>query len=262
VSTEELARGGSGGEFVDPRAWAKETTSQPNFEGRRPNGSVPLDGPLASLFDESRPTLRDDGAISAQAAVALQAVGPAGRRTPPSIPDALAGPTPGPEALASVLEPTPSPRTRAGTKTMAKAAAPTAVRQNKLLIGMLIGLAVLAVAVTAPVLAKRQSVKRAASHAASTGSRRAPPVPKAGEPAVSPVARAGQPQLEMLAPPKHVQALQQPVRARPSPPKVPRPRARPRAKAADDSAASGEEAEGAPTGDDSAPEASEAPEGQ
>jgi serine/threonine protein kinase len=259
VSPEELAASGSGGEFVDPRAWAKETTNQPLVDGRRPTGSVPLDGPIASLFDESRPTLRDDGAISAQAAVALQAVGTSGRRTP-SVPDAaLAGPTPGPEALASVLEPTPSPAARP------KGAPPlSAVRANKLLMGMLIGLVVLAVAVTAAVLAKRQSVKRAARHASASATRLPASGEKPGQPGVRPLGPTGQPQLEMLAAPKQVQAFQQPVRARPNQPKIPRPRARRRPRPADNGAPAAAEAEeeADTSADDPATEASEAAEGQ
>jgi serine/threonine protein kinase len=129
LSPEELsAPGGEGGDFVDPRAWAIEAGSGPSGAGQRPTGSLPLE-------DGGRQTLRDDGAIAEQAAQAMLS-SPSPRRTP-SVPSAgFGGPTPGPEALAAILEPLPA--ARAAKKS-----------SRGLLVGVLVGVVVLAAAALA-----------------------------------------------------------------------------------------------------------------
>ena len=259
VSPDELGSGGSGGEFVDPRAWATDITNHSHAEGRRPTGSVPLDSPIFD-DDDTRETLRDDGVISKQAATALQAV----RRTPSTSDAVLGGPTPGPEALAAVLEPTPSPAVRgtALNKPAPRLALAMAmVRGNRLLLAMVIGLVVLAIALTAAVVAKRQSMKRASRHASNTGSHAGAEAGPLGQPTVQPLGPAGQPTVEQM--PR--QALQQPQRIRPSQPKTNRhARARAKAPAAgdrdneNDSEAAGGDAEGGEADEPSSP-AVEAP---
>ncbi|MES1171837.1 MAG: serine/threonine-protein kinase [Bacteroidota bacterium] len=176
VSPDELSpAGGSGGDFVDPRAWAIETTSQP--VDRRPTGSLPLGSAHAGgEGDDSRPTLRDDGAIAAQAAQAFQRKDDSandsgnGRRgdnkngnrngnktvKKPTVPeDVFGGPTPGPESLAAILEPMPP--------AVAKKTGARPRSSRRLVIAMVMGLVALAAATAAAVMAKRRAVMRASS---------------------------------------------------------------------------------------------------
>ncbi|MBC8132674.1 MAG: protein kinase [Deltaproteobacteria bacterium] len=159
VSPDELSpAGGAAGDFVDPRDWAVETSSQPVIPGRRPTGSLPLGTPRTgtsyATFDDRRPTLRDPDPMGIQAAQAMSVAQP-GRKTPPSADDVF-GPTPGPETLASVLEPTPGPFA-------AKAKGDDKARASRtIVLAMVAGLVLLAAAVTGAVLVKRQSVMRAA----------------------------------------------------------------------------------------------------
>ncbi len=155
VSPEELSpAGGSGGEFVDPRAWAVETTNQPIAEGWRPTGSLPLNNGSSKPFvHDGRPTLKDDADVARIASRAFGA-SPRQSRTTPAVPDnAFGGPTPGPESLAAVLEPAPAPTAK---KPVGKTRS-----SHGLLIAMLIGLGLLAAGVATAVLIKRQSVLRA-----------------------------------------------------------------------------------------------------
>jgi serine/threonine-protein kinase len=151
----ELSGGQAGGDFVDPRGWAIETSSQPHAPGHRPTGSVPLGDLFAISGDEGRPTLRDANPTG------LQAFGSArnerARGSQPGGSDAFGGPTPGPEALASVLEPMPEtvPGKSGARKWSSRA----------MVIAMIAGLVVLAAAVTASVAMKRRSVLRSAGAA-------------------------------------------------------------------------------------------------
>jgi serine/threonine-protein kinase len=120
---------GDGGDFIDPRAWAEE----------RLTPALGID-----QFDEmERNTIRDDGAIAAQAAEARKTG--RGLQTLSAIDDAeLGGPTPGPESLASVLEPSVATR----------AAPPPPRRARYFLIGAVIGVAILVAAFAAMVTRK------------------------------------------------------------------------------------------------------------
>jgi serine/threonine-protein kinase len=159
VSPDELSPPGGSDDFVDPRAWAIETNNSPVAPDRRPTGSLPLGTPRTGIgpgssFDERRPTLRDPHPVGLHAE-AFQSAQKA-RRTPSVAGDALAGPTPGPETLASVLEPTPPP---APMKRDDHPRGPGRSSRN-VVITMVAGLVILAAAVTTTVLVKRQSVLR------------------------------------------------------------------------------------------------------
>jgi eukaryotic-like serine/threonine-protein kinase len=149
LGPEDLSSGGGGsfGDFIDPRAWAIEAGQA--VTGKRPTGALPLIDQL-SPFEEGRPTLRDDGAIASQAAEARQTAAAAARNTPATshVPASLAGPTPGPETLAAVLE----PETLSGTKAKQQRLIPLPMRP--LVIGVAIAVVVLGAAV-AVVVASR-----------------------------------------------------------------------------------------------------------
>ena len=164
VSPGELSAdgsdGGDGDGFVDPRAWAIETNSAAVGPGRRPTGSLPLGTPRTGIpgagsvsFDDHRPTMRDHHPVGLHAEAFESAA--KSRRTPSVPGDALAGPTPGPDTLASVLEPTPAPG--------AVQAGVSRASSRTLVIVMVAGLVVLAAAVTGAVLVKRKSVMSAVS---------------------------------------------------------------------------------------------------
>jgi serine/threonine-protein kinase len=139
---------GGGGGFIDPRAWSTE----------RMTPAMGLEQLDRQLEEDQRRTVRDEGEISAQAAEARK-TGRSQRALPVvDLPyDALGGPTPGPESLASVLEPTgpsvagPSPARRAG---------------RSFLIGVVIGVVILGAAIAAMV-AKRSAAASAAQHHSS-----------------------------------------------------------------------------------------------
>lgn len=95
------------GEFIDPRAWSIEAAA--SSSGRRSTGSVPLPG-SAGPRDATRAVVKDNGEIAAQAAEAWQVAQARGQ--PPNRPVAASdlAATPGPEALANVLEPLSDPQ--------------------------------------------------------------------------------------------------------------------------------------------------------
>jgi serine/threonine-protein kinase len=82
--------GGGGGDFIDPRGWANERFT-------------PVVGVDQIEGMEARDTINDAGSIIAQAAQARDTI--ATQSAAEAVDAALGGPTPGPEALASVLEP-------------------------------------------------------------------------------------------------------------------------------------------------------------
>jgi serine/threonine protein kinase len=140
---------GDGGDFIDPRGWSTERMTPAM-------GLEQLDRQL----DEERRTARDSGNISAQAAAARE-TGRSHRKIPavdPAMDAAIGGPTPGPESLASVLEPTgpsvarPAPSRKAG---------------RSFLIGVAIGVAILGAAVAAMVAKKNVSGGGSTSHHSS-----------------------------------------------------------------------------------------------
>jgi eukaryotic-like serine/threonine-protein kinase len=160
VSPGELASAeGGSGDFVDPRAWAVETTNNPLVPGHRPTGSLPLDPAPAAAADDGRPTLRDASPMDREALQALQSAR-MGRGTPVTklMDDALAGPTPGPETLAAVLEPLPE-------RAVKKPGTPVRPSSRTIIIVVVAGLVVLASVVFALVLFKRRSTTRAAGTA-------------------------------------------------------------------------------------------------
>ena len=125
-SADDGKRPDQGG-MIDPRAWAVETTSQPTGPQSAPRTAPATPGrrtaAALAVAEEARPTLKDDATIAAQAARAFSSVD--GRRTPstPGMPAPLVGAgTPGPETLASVLEPLPS-----GSPSVTRTAAPVAL---------------------------------------------------------------------------------------------------------------------------------------
>jgi serine/threonine-protein kinase len=120
------------GDFIDPRGWAQERFT-------------PAMG-LEQLDALERNTLRDDGEIAAQAAEA-RATGRSQRAIPVVNDAELGGPTPGPESLASVLE--PSVATSVTSQPSRRAA-------RSFLIGVAIGVVILGAAVAAMV-AKRST---------------------------------------------------------------------------------------------------------
>jgi serine/threonine-protein kinase len=140
LDTDELSPGdaprpqgsGSEGDFIDPRGWSQE----------RLTPSMGIDQLDAQLEAERR-TVRDTGEIAAQAAEARKT----GRsyRVVPTVDEALTGPTPGPESLASVLE--PSEATHADDVPPRKAG-------RSFLIGVAIGVVILGAAVAAMVAKK------------------------------------------------------------------------------------------------------------
>jgi len=184
LSPDELSpAGGSDGDFVDPRGWAVETSSQPNLPTRRPTGSLPLITPLttpsplpsarsramppnavpSAPVSDKRPTLRDAIPMGLEAAQAFLAARRERRSSKSasalesaSAPgaDALTGSTPGPETLASVLEPMPVPAAPRFVLGILGIRPPRAV-----VIAVAAGL-VLAVVVTVTVAIKRPSAGR------------------------------------------------------------------------------------------------------
>jgi serine/threonine protein kinase len=165
LSPEELSPAtGGGDDLVDPRAWAIETTNHPPADGRRPTGSLPLGKLPKVLSEDGRATLIDDGAISVQANEAYEASQQHARRTPSTSEDIFGGPTPGPESLAAVLEPTPVPAVR-------RPRGPFLWSSRRLVSAMVIGLVVLAAAVATAVAVKRQSVIRARAGAPQSETR-------------------------------------------------------------------------------------------
>jgi serine/threonine protein kinase len=155
VSLDELpATTSSGSEFVDPRNWAVEAVSHPIEDGRRPTGSLPLGGLRTRMSEDNRPTVKDDGAIALQAAQAFHSAQT--KRNTPAAPDAVfGGPTPGPEALASVLEPM--------SADSARAAAAKQGASRGLVIGIVIGLVVLVAVVAAAVVIGQRAAGRASN---------------------------------------------------------------------------------------------------
>jgi serine/threonine protein kinase len=145
--------GGAGGlgdgDFIDPRGWATE----------RLTPVVGIDQIDAHIdANARRDTISDAGSIATQAAQARQ-TGRGMSVVPPAtsagaIDAALAGPTPGPEALASALEPAlfgdrPKPRASAGKA------------KRSFLIGAAIGLVLLG-ATMAAVIARKGGAPRSA----------------------------------------------------------------------------------------------------
>lgn len=135
------------GDFIDPRAWASERMT-----------------PAAGLHNlpelEARSPTREGRTITAQAAQARQTGRSPAVTTAPARPaadqgeGALGGPTPGPEALASVLEPSgktggPSkaPRRRSGARSF--------------LIGVAIGVVILGAALAVVVAKKNSGLQQA-----------------------------------------------------------------------------------------------------
>jgi serine/threonine-protein kinase len=119
------------GDFIDPRAWSQE----------RLTPAMGMDQ-LDKKLEEERRTVRDDN-IAAQAAEARH-TGRSHRAIPVVDPE-IGGPTPGPETLASVLEP---------TGPVFEAPPPARKPARSFLIGVAIGVAILGAAVAAMV-AKR-----------------------------------------------------------------------------------------------------------
>jgi serine/threonine protein kinase len=99
--------GGGGSDLIDPRAWADEAGSGSTGRFNRPTGALSLDP------DAARATLKETPAVGSR----MQRTAPAPVKPGPSrqrpVPAAAASnelllrPTPGPDALASVLEPEP-----------------------------------------------------------------------------------------------------------------------------------------------------------
>jgi serine/threonine protein kinase len=130
-----LGGGGDGDDFIDPRAWANERMT-------------PVVGVDQIEGLEGRDTINDAGSIVMQAVHARDTI--ANQSSAEAVDAALGGPTPGPEALAAVLEP-------GSTTTMAPRPAPhpdTAKARRSFLIGAAIGLLLLGVTL-AVMVAKR-----------------------------------------------------------------------------------------------------------
>jgi serine/threonine-protein kinase len=131
---------GLNGDFIDPRAWATERFT-------------PAIG-LQQIDDIERATLKDDDSITIQAAHARQTgrgmhTVPAGGET--SRDPGLDGPTPGPESLASVLEPS-TPMATSATPAKGKGMA-----GRSFLIGAAIGLLLLGAVVAALLVAQNSA---------------------------------------------------------------------------------------------------------
>jgi eukaryotic-like serine/threonine-protein kinase len=143
------------GDFVDPRAWAEE----------RPTGQT---GKMNAI-EERRTTREAPAALPPSGRPAPKIPTPTGnaRKIPPHPPanptNAPVESTPGPESLASVLEPTPGPEV--AVRPLASAARAFAAQgpRRSFLIGALIGVALFGAAV-AVVVSKRSAARPA--HAA------------------------------------------------------------------------------------------------
>jgi eukaryotic-like serine/threonine-protein kinase len=129
--------GGGGGDFIDPRGWASERMT-------------PVVGVDQIEGLEQRDTLADSSSIVMQAAQARDTI--ANQSSAEAVDAALGGPTPGPEALASVLEPGSTAARPAPAPDIAKA-------RRSFLIGAAIGLVLLGVTMAAMI------ARRGGSHA-------------------------------------------------------------------------------------------------
>jgi eukaryotic-like serine/threonine-protein kinase len=124
---------GGGGDFIDPRAWASERMT-------------PVVGVDQIEGIERRDTVNDAGSIFHQATQARDTILDRQAVPPPSMPGSgLGGPTPGPEALANLLEPGAAPKAAPPTS------AATAKARRSFLIGAAIGLLLLGVTMAAMV---------------------------------------------------------------------------------------------------------------
>ena len=192
LGADELG-GGAGSDLIDPRGWAGEANSGPGSMGR-PTGALPVDPanrptlrdapavggkagprPVAERGNSgraqsgngsgknvdragNRPGASGQSGRGGNGAVARPPKGDPmmGRPTPPppgtvaTVPDdddLMNRPTPGPETLAAVLEPAPAP---------VMAAQPGPSKPSKVLIGVLLGVIVLAVVALASIMAARK----------------------------------------------------------------------------------------------------------
>jgi serine/threonine protein kinase len=145
--------GAGGGDFIDPRDWAAERLT-------------PVVGlhELDRVVDKRRDTVSDAGSISAQAAQARQTgreqkvvpqdpivpQAPPPRRSAPRVPAAAVNPTPGPEGLASALEPALAPAASPGQREGGPGKAPG----RSFLVGAFIGILLLGATLIAVVSRK------------------------------------------------------------------------------------------------------------
>jgi hypothetical protein len=141
-----MGGGGDGDDFIDPRAWANERMT-------------PVVGVDQIEGLEQRDTINDAGSIVMQAAQARDTI--ANQTSAEAVDAALGGPTPGPESLASILEPGTVAARPAPTHDMAKA-------RRSFLIGAAIGLLLLG-ATLAVMVAKRGGAHPAGAPAATSG---------------------------------------------------------------------------------------------
>jgi len=148
---------GGAGDFIDPRGWATERQTTPavslseidEIEKRRDTAAD--SGSIATQAAEARQTGREQKAVAGPVAL------PPPRGSAPRMDAVLGGPTPGPEALASALE--PAIADIAAPPIAAKPAKPKGAAGRSFLIGAAIGLVVLGVTLAA-------MVARKGSHAA------------------------------------------------------------------------------------------------
>jgi serine/threonine protein kinase len=153
LSEEDLSPQGGGGrttsgdgDFIDPRAWSQERLT-PSM------GLEQLDAQL----EAERQTARDaSGNIAAQAAEARKTG--RGQKVLPVVDPVLDGPTPGPESLAHVLEPSVANVDRP----------PTRRPGRSFLIGVAIGVVILGAAVAAMVAKKNAGGGMLPEHHSST----------------------------------------------------------------------------------------------
>ncbi len=154
---------GEGGDFIDPRAWADERQTAPAT-------------PAQVHAMEQRPTTRDVPAASAPPPAKrrptptptdVQTRAPSGPQRPVAAPApparSASESTPGPESLASVLEPTPGPQPTARPASAVRKSGPSGPGRS-FLIGALIGTVILGGAVAAIVF--RRGASAGAVHAA------------------------------------------------------------------------------------------------
>jgi serine/threonine-protein kinase len=143
---------GGGGDFIDPRAWASERPTTPAvnlaeidaLEKRR--DPIADGGSIATQAAQARQTGREQKAVAGPVAL------PPPRGSAPRVDAVLGGPTPGPEALASALE--PAIADIAAPPPTARPAKPKAAAGRSFLIGAAIGLVVLGVTLAAMVARK------------------------------------------------------------------------------------------------------------
>jgi hypothetical protein len=163
LSADEL---GSTSDLIDPRGWAIEAGG--SGPSHRPTGSLPLTGQAGGMAGgesrrpgetrrtgelrrtgetratmDARPTLKDD--IAAVLSSGIRQTG----SQPIAPEDVFGGPTPGPEALASVLEPTAE---EAAAQAAAQAAAVPTLKKKAplgLVVALIVGLVVIGVLATA-----------------------------------------------------------------------------------------------------------------